>query len=60
MTDETILCVAQAICNSDSEHGWPGWDRLTSLEREDYIRRAKAAVESTKTPLYSHYGVKLR
>ena len=60
MIDKTILHVAQAICNSDSEHGCPGWNRLTSLEREDYIRRAKAAIEATRTPVYSRYGVQLR
>jgi len=59
MTDTTILHVAQAICNSDSEHGWPGWNRLTPLERDHYIRRAKVAIKATIKPVYSFYGVQL-
>jgi len=60
MTDKTILRVARAVCNSDSKHGYPNWDKLTQSERSHYIRRAKVAVEATEKPVYSHYGVRIK
>lgn len=60
MTDGTTLYVAQAICDSDSKHGYPEWRKLTAPERDHYMRRSKVAIEAMKTPIYSRYGVQLR